>query len=96
METIVKKKVARKKPRTRNIQSEEALDPVTIAEYVRRKNLLVREKDPTAPMVWPHSVNNAINGGYISVVVQGGNTFVDWERYKNYIFRTARRVHKSQ
>jgi hypothetical protein len=79
----------------KTIQLVPPIDPITIAEYVRRKNELLLSNNPGALKVHDSAVRRKIAGGFIEVVESGGNFFIDWPRYKEFVFRTARRKEKT-
>ncbi len=61
-------------------------DVVLLAEYVRRINKKLLEKDPLSGEFYVHSVTRAITAGLIEVERQGKFIFIDWNRYKDFRF----------
>ncbi len=81
-----------KKPNSKRVQLPQ-LDPgavlVSISEYLRMKNALEQGKDIHAPIVYASAVYRNINDGYMETVKMGRNTFIDWNKYQHFVFKTS-------
>lgn len=62
-------------------------DYVTIAEYIRRRHAADLLKDATASALYHTSLLQPIRKGYIHVYQEGNNKFINWNKYRTYLFR---------
>lgn len=60
---------------------------VSLAEFRRRRHRADLLKDPLARAVSMSQIRAKIISGSIELVSCGGNFFIDWNRYKDFIFR---------
>ncbi len=58
-----------------------------ISDYIRRKHELMLERDPLAKPVQRSSISRAIERKEIIPHTQGKFKFIDWNLYKDFIFR---------
>ncbi len=70
-------------------EKKEKLPPdwVTIAEYVRRKDELVKKDDPLGAGPSRTTVCRKIDDKFIRAKKINGSLFIDWNRYKDLPFR---------
>lgn len=67
-------------------QREEGADYVTVTEYIRRHHKAALEKDPQAKPLYDTSLRKVMKRGEILVLKQGAHFFIDWNKYKGYVF----------
>lgn len=70
------------------------IDPVSFTEYLRRKNELRQKQNPLASTLYAHALALAVNRGFIKIFISGDRKFIDWVKYKDYIFFTAGKTDK--
>ena len=68
-------------------KTEPQTDYITMAEYIRKKHALMLLSNPNARALDHRSLNRAIERGDIIPYKQGDLTFIDWNAYKNIVFR---------
>ena len=62
-------------------------DYIILSEYIRRKHALMLENDPFANPVDRSSIMRAVERGDIELYRQGTMVFIDWNKYKGFLFR---------
>ncbi len=63
---------------------------IQISEYVRRINEQRLKADPLAPVIYNDKIHNLINTGEFETVKFGRGRFIDWNKYKHWVFRANR------
>jgi hypothetical protein len=66
--------------------AEEGADYITIADYIRRRHAADLEKDPLADPLYDSSLRKVIKRGEIVLFKQGIHFFIDWNKYRNWVF----------
>lgn len=65
---------------------------VSQAEYIRRRHEADLKKDALADPLFPNTLHRHIKRGHIEVLKQGGNVFIDWNKYHNFVFKRYRQA----
>lgn len=75
-------------------QPEEGAEYVSMAEYIRRRHKADKEKDPLADVLYHTSIRNVMKRGDIVMLKQGIHFFIDWNKYKFYVFQRYKQMPK--
>ena len=71
------------------MNTEVAIQPeyVTQAEYLRRKNKQRQEANSGAAEIAPTTLRRKIKEGHIVIFEEGGNKYIDWNIYGDFLFK---------
>lgn len=67
---------------------------ISMAEYIRRRNAEFLEKDKLAPTLYDRSVRLVTKRGDIVLYRQGVHFFIDWNKYKSWVFNRFKQKKK--
>lgn len=67
---------------------------IIVSEYVNRRNAEFLKKDPLAPLLYPNSVRLVTKRGDIVLYRQGVHFFIDWNKYKSWVFNKFKQKKK--
>lgn len=69
---------------------------IIMSEYIRRRHELDLQKDKLADRLYDTSIRNVIKRGDIVLYKQGSHYFIDWNKYKNWVFSRHKRMPKKK
>lgn len=67
--------------------TEEAPHYVSVSQYIRMQYEQELEKDPLAKPLSSYQVHARAKEGVIKFFEQGKNKFIDWNKYRNVVFK---------
>lgn len=70
-----------------NTQDTTQPDFISVAEYLRRIWKRERDKNPLSRNLTRHTLNRYINRGTIVLEEIDGNLYIDWNKYKDQVFK---------
>lgn len=75
-----------------SIVPEEDAEYITIAEYIRRRHQADLKKDALAAPLYDSSIRKVTKRGEIVLYRQGSHFFINWNKYKNWVFLRYRQL----
>ncbi len=75
-------------------EPEDGAEYVSVSEYIRKRHQADLLNDPLAEPLYHTSLRRVIENGDMQILVQGGHRFVDWNKYKSFVFMRYKQMPK--
>lgn len=75
--------------------AEDGAEYIPISEYIRRRHKADLEKDSLANPLYDSSIRKVTKRGEIVLYKQGIHFFIDWNKYKNWVFLRYKQAAKT-
>lgn len=76
--------------------ADDSAEYIIMSEYIRRRHEADLLKDKLADKLYDTSIRNVIKRGDIILYKQGTHFFIDWNKYKNWVFSRHKRMPKKK